>query len=166
MPASHTKKSQSCFLSWFQPMFCLLLSEGSTPRAAATTVRGRGRVEPGQMPDVNQGLLHSTWQHMEGHNAVGSWLGRATTQGCRVGAGGCRVGAVNWSASNCIAAMYVVITTFLFLFSSCVLVNCFYLSPRLLFCFQFSPPPHGGEWTEMAVWWWAAAKLHTPHFHS
>lgn len=61
------------------------------------------------------------------------------------GAGGCRVGAVNWSASNCIAAMYVVITTFLFLFSSCVLVNCFYLSPRLLFCFQFSPPPHGGE---------------------
>lgn len=89
---------------------------------------------------------------MEGHNAVGSCLGRATTQGLLAlvvvrphGAGGCRVGAVNWSASNCIAAMYVVITTFLFLFSSCVLVNCFYLSPRLLFCFQFSPPPHGGE---------------------
>lgn len=33
-----------------------------------------GRMKPGQVPELGQGLFHTMWHHAKGHNSVDSWL--------------------------------------------------------------------------------------------
>lgn len=73
-------------------------------------------------PEVSE-PCDTTWMALTLQGGGRGWLQEVNRQG----------------VSDCIAVVYIVRVVVLFHFSSSVSVNSFYLSPEVLFCFQFSP---------------------------
>lgn len=127
----------------------------SVGQTAAMMVRQQGWGGARTVPGLGQGLFCTPGHQAEGCCGETSWCWQLS---------GSDIVAVCWVASNCVVTIYLVIIALLFPFFSSVIVNSFYLSLWILFCFWFSPSSHLGMrvsgWATVRCWAAVAAAIH------